>query len=103
MNAAGSDHLLLNARVLYHNFLNVEPNADFPRCFAALRAFDQGSDSIMAMARQNNQPRFSLSEIKTILTLSYSEIIEGPHKEKANTTQKTLNEKLGQLESLSQR
>ena len=96
MNAAGCDHLKLNARVLFHNLLNVEPTSDLSRTFAFLQAFQQGPAAVSALVKSTS-PYFSRDEVKQFLKLAFSEDIEGPDRELATRAQRNLETRLAQL------
>lgn len=89
LNSAGCDHLRLNARVLYHNLLNIEPKAELPRTFGFLHAFDRGPDEILSLAKAKS-PLFSQQEVRALLELAYSEEMESLDQTKALSAKRAL-------------
>lgn len=96
LNAAGSDHLQLNTRVLYHNLLNIEPKADLPRSFAFFRFFDHGAEALLSASRSS---RIGLSpeELKALLELQSSEALESEDRESALSAKRQLDQRIAQL------
>ena len=93
LNSAGCDHLRLNARVLYHNLLNIEPKAELPRSFGFLQAFEQGSDAIVRLDKSKSRA-FSPEEVKALLELRHSEETEHQDQDKALAAKASLETKV---------
>ncbi len=96
MNLLGSAHMQLNARVLYHNLLNIEPEGDLPRSFAYFRWFDKGPEAII-LAAKRGELVFTYEELKVLVELCYSEAVESRDEDEAKKGKNSLDDGLLQL------
>ena len=95
MNPMGSEHLQLNLRVLYHNLLNLEEDAEFPRARRFLRAFDKGGEGVLELAK--NKKGFSAEELRALMRLIYSVGVENSDATKSSAARRALDARLAQL------
>lgn len=93
LNARGAEHVELNARVLYHNLLNVETSADLPRTFEFLRLFGQGPSAIVSLAWKK-QVKLTYEELRTLIELTYSEARESQDEVVSMKAEKDMGENL---------
>ncbi|KAI9719019.1 MAG: hypothetical protein M1828_006395 [Chrysothrix sp. TS-e1954] len=113
INKAGQDYLQLNARVLYRNLINVEPEGKMSKVFEFGRLFDEGSSAILANGKAasdvkadrfgrgdkkgDGKPDLNKEELRACLKLWYSDATSSADPEAASRARMALERGLKEL------
>ena len=89
----------LNTRILYHNLLNIGPDADMPRALAYFKLFDQGPKAIIKAAETaTGNKRYTNEQYTRLLQWWYSDVSEGSDQVEVMKARKSLDDDIGRLQ-----
>lgn len=96
LNQSGNAYLQLNASILYHNLLNVDPQGDLAQTFALLRLFDKGPSATVAASHQR-VAGLTNDQLRKLLALQYSSKLQGKSREESMLADKDMQAGLSQF------
>lgn len=111
INSRGSGRMQLNILVLQQNLKNIEAGVDLARAANYWALFDKGPDAIVAKAKEDaakaaadgdvpigrDPDRFTYDELKTLIELCYSELLNSRERGIENNAKRMMADKLLEL------